>query len=526
MALADVFEAVGGPDASVEFAAYDGSRAGQPGSPVKITVRSPAAVAYLAQAPGALGLARAYVSGHLDVDGDMYQALSQLSKAQRVGLGAQEKLRMLQALGGPKLLLYRMPLPPQEVRVNRRWLTGRRHTKGRDATAISHHYDVSNRFYEWVLGPTMAYTCACYPREDATLEEAQVNKFDLVARKLGLQQGMRLLDVGCGWGGMVMHAAREYGAKALGVTLSAQQAAWAQAAIEREGLSGLAEVRHLDYRDVLESDFDAVSSIGLTEHVGKRQLPSYFAFLLGKLKPGGRLLNHCITRPDNTGPGLLKDGFINRYVFPDGELEGPGYLISLMHDTGFEVRHEENLREHYAKTLAGWCANLDAHWAEAVEEVGQGTARVWRLYMAGSRLGFERNQIQLHQVLCVRLHPDGASCMPLRPDWEVRGVLASLRAPPGGRLPAGEHLAGESRFRWCGPSPPAPAGTSPADGKPGSAGPAAALSCAHAWRPAASYLAAPACRRRRGCPSCRGAFSLQVRIARKVQWHRAGPIQG
>ncbi|HJZ27080.1 MAG TPA: class I SAM-dependent methyltransferase, partial [Streptosporangiaceae bacterium] len=200
MALAEVFEAFAGPDAPVEFAAYDGSHAGLAGAPVKITVRSPVAVAYLAQAPGALGLARAYVAGQLDVEGDMYEALSRMTKAQSISLGPAEKWRLLQALGGPKLLLHRMPAPPQEVRVNRRWLGGRRHSKGRDANAISHHYDVSNRFYEWVLGPTMAYTCACYPREDATLEEAQANKFDLVARKLGLREGMRLLDVGCGWG--------------------------------------------------------------------------------------------------------------------------------------------------------------------------------------------------------------------------------------------------------------------------------------------------------------------------------------
>ena len=425
MALAEVFESFVGPDAPLEFAAYDGSRAGEPGSAVKMTVRSPVAVAYLAQAPGALGLARAYVSGHLDLDGDMYEALARMTKAQNIGMTLAEKLRLLQALGGPKLLVNRLPPPPQEVRVKSRWRTGRLHSKDRDASAISHHYDVSNRFYEWVLGPTMAYTCACYPREDATLEEAQAYKFDLVARKLGLHEGMRLLDVGCGWGGMVMHAAREYGARALGVTLSAQQAAWAQAAIEREGLSGLAEVRHLDYRDVAETDFDAVSSIGLTEHIGKQNLPSYFSFLHGKLRPGGRLLNHCITRPDNTEPPIRKNGFINRYVFPDGELEGPGYLISLMHDAGFEVRHEENLREHYAKTLAGWCANLDEHWDEAVAEVGEGTARVWRLYMAGSRLGFDRNHIELHQVLCVRLAADGKSGMPLRPDWEAAPVLAS-----------------------------------------------------------------------------------------------------
>jgi cyclopropane-fatty-acyl-phospholipid synthase len=434
MALAQVFETFAGPDAPVEFVAYDGSRAGMEGSPVRITVRSPAAVSYLAQAPGALGLARAYVSGHLDVDGDMYTALARLSNAQSMEVGLSERARLFRELGGVRTIYPRLAPPPQEVQVNRRWLTGMRHSKGRDASAISHHYDVSNRFYEWVLGPSMAYTCACYPTADATLEEAQANKFDLVARKLGLHQGMRLLDVGCGWGGMVMHAAREYGVKALGVTLSEQQASWAAHAIEKAGLSGLAEVRHLDYRDVPETDFDAVSSIGLTEHIGMRQLPGYFSFLLGKLKPEGRLLNHCITRPDNNEPAARKGGFINRYVFPDGELEGPGFLISLMNDTGFEIRHEENLREHYAKTLAAWCANLDDHWKEAVAEVGEGTARVWRLYMAGSRLGFDRNQIQLHQVLGVKLTDVGVSGMPLRPDWEVRAASAQsngTRITPG-----------------------------------------------------------------------------------------------
>jgi cyclopropane-fatty-acyl-phospholipid synthase len=417
MALAEVFERVAGPDAPVQFLAFDGSKAGADSSPVRVTIKSRDAVAYLAQAPGALGLARAYVSGHLDVDGDMYAALARMGTAQRLEWTKADQLRLLGDLGGPRLLFPRMEPPPQEVRVNSRWRIGRRHSKDRDANAISHHYDVSNTFYEWVLGPSMAYTCACYPRADATLEEAQANKFELVSRKLGLQPGMRLLDVGCGWGGMVMHAAREHGVKALGVTLSAEQAAWAQRAIKEAGLSDLAEVRHLDYRDVAETGFDAVSSIGLTEHIGKAELPGYFAFLYGKLRPQGRLLNHCITRPDNKGPHVVKDGFINRYVFPDGELEGPGYLFSLIHDTGFEVRHEENLREHYAMTLAGWCANLDSHWDEAVAEVGEGTARVWRLYMAGSRLGFDRNQIQLHQILAVKLDASGEAGMPLRPDW-------------------------------------------------------------------------------------------------------------
>src|SRR5689334_9880950 len=414
MTLAEVFENMVGPDAPVEFRAYDGSTSGTAGAPVRITVRSPVAVSYLAQAPGSLGLARAYVSGHLDVDGDMYTALARMAGARQVHLDVSDRLSLLNELGGPKLLFPRVPPPPQEVRVKRRWLGGRRHSKGRDASAISHHYDVSNTFYEWVLGPSMAYTCACFPREDATLEEAQDYKHDLVARKLGLRPGMRLLDVGCGWGGMVRHAAREYGVKALGVTLSAEQAYWAQQKIKEQGLEELAEVRHLDYRDVPEGDFDAISSIGLTEHIGVANYPAYFGFLRDKLKPEGRLLNHCITRSDNkkTSTGA----FIDRYVFPDGELTGSGRIITEIQDAGLEVHHEENLRMHYAKTLAGWNKNLVDNWDECVAEVGEGTARVWGLYMAGSRMGFVTNEIQLHQVLATKT-VDGDSGFPLRPDW-------------------------------------------------------------------------------------------------------------
>ncbi len=411
MQLAEVFEQLVGPDAEVEFQAYDGSRAGRKDAAVRIEIRSPRAVSYLAQAPGSLGLARAYIAGDLDLHGDAYTALAELSGLTFSELPWARRLSILRDLGGGNLL-RRVSRPPQEAR-----LRGRRHSKARDQAAIAHHYDVSNRFYEWILGPSMAYTCAAYPTADATLEEAQEFKHDLVARKLGLTEGMRLLDVGCGWGGMVMHAAERYRVRAVGVTLSRQQAEWARKAIAERGLTDLAEVRHMDYRDVAEDGFDAVSSIGLTEHIGKAQLPGYFRSLYDKLRPGGRLLNHCITRPDNKQPAAIRSGFINRYVFPDGELEGPGHLVSVMHDTGFEVRHEENLREHYAKTLTGWCDNLDEHWDEAVAEVGEGRARVWRLYMAGSRLGFERNWIQLHQVLGVKLHDDGRSDMPLRPNW-------------------------------------------------------------------------------------------------------------
>jgi cyclopropane-fatty-acyl-phospholipid synthase len=418
MTLAEIFEKVVGREADVQFVAYDGSKAGPSSADVRLEVKSPIAVAYLAQAPGELGLARAYISGHLDVHGDMYTLLDRMWSLTINDIPAGEKIAAARALG-IKPLLMKVPPPPQEVRRSTMARLGSRHAKQRDAEAIHHHYDVSNRFYRWVLGPSMAYTCAVFPSPDASLEESQYAKFDLVARKLGLEPGMRLLDVGCGWGGMVMHAAREYGVRALGVTLSRQQAEWAQKAIAEAGLSELAEVRHLDYRDVAETGFDRISSIGLTEHIGKEQLEPYFRFLYGKLKPGGRLLNHCITRPTGIEKTINKGGFINRYVFPDGELESVGYLIRQMEDLGFEIRHQENLREHYALTLREWCANLDDHWDEAVREVGQGTARVWRLYMAGCVVGFERNKIQLHQVLAAKLAEGARSHVPLRParDW-------------------------------------------------------------------------------------------------------------
>ncbi len=420
MTLAKVFERVtNGEAVPVEFTAYDGSRAGSPGADVRVSIRSPYAVSYLVRSPGMLGLARAYVTGHIEVHGDMYTTLSRLSQAMN-GIGVADRLQVLAGIIDDPLLraaaLTKVEPPSVEVRRTRKLF---RHSKKRDAEAISHHYDVSNTFYEWVLGPSMAYTCAVYPEADSTLEEAQFAKFDLVARKLGLKPGMRLLDVGCGWGGMVMHAAREYGVKALGVTLSKQQAEWAQKAIAEAGLSSLAEVRYLDYRDVPETGFDAVSSIGLTEHIGQDNVPGYFAFLNGKLKPGGRMLNHCITRPDNLQDSIKPDGFINRYVFPDGELEGAGFLVTQMNDNGFEIRHEENLREHYAMTLRDWCRNLDEHWDEAVAEVGPEIARVWRVYMAGCRLGFERNIVQLHQILGVKLPPSQESGMPLRSAWGI-----------------------------------------------------------------------------------------------------------
>jgi cyclopropane-fatty-acyl-phospholipid synthase len=402
------------------FSAYDGSTAGPEDSPIHVRLLTERGLSYLLSAPGDLGMARAYVSGDLELEGahpgDPYDAMVHLQSNLRFKMPSPaEAFQLARGIGLGKLLPPEPP--PQEVLPRwRRVLEGFRHSKGRDAEAIHHHYDVSNRFYEMVLGPSMTYTCACFPREDATLEEAQAFKYDLVARKLDLKPGMRLLDVGCGWGGMVRHAAREYGVEVIGVTLSREQAAWGQAAVEREGLAGKAEVRYGDYREIVETGFDAISSIGLTEHIGVKNYPSYFTFLRDRLVPGGRLLNHCITRPHNN-TRVTTGAFIDRYVFPDGELTGSGRIITTMQDVGLEVRHEENLREHYAMTLRGWSRNLRDNWDECVAEVGEGTAKVWGIYMAGSRLGFERNEIQLHQVLAVRPDEDGRSGFPLRPTW-------------------------------------------------------------------------------------------------------------
>lgn len=400
--------------------AYDGSSAGPVDAPFTARLVNERGLAYLMTAPGDLGFARAFVSGDLELDGvslaDPYEMMALVQSRLRLRMpGPAELLQVVRSLGLSNL--KPPPPPPEEHQPRwRRMVEGLRHSKARDAEAIHHHYDVSNRFYEVVLGPSMAYTCAVFPDQDATLEQAQFEKFDLVCRKLGLKPGDRLLDVGCGWGGMVRHAAEHYGVQALGVTLSRQQAEWAQQAIKDEGLDHLAEVRFGDYRDVEEEGFDAVSSIGLLEHIGVRNYPDYLTFLQGKLRVGGRMLNHCITRRD--GSLSTKTGaFIDRYVFPDGELAPVGTIVTAMHDHGLEVRHVEDLREHYALTLRDWCRNLEQGWDDALGEVSLGVAKVWGLYMAGSRLAFERNEIGLHQVLGVKVGDDGDAQMPLRPTW-------------------------------------------------------------------------------------------------------------
>jgi cyclopropane-fatty-acyl-phospholipid synthase len=420
ISIAEAFDQLLKDPLPLRITAYDGSASGPEDAPYAFHVRNERGLAYLMTSPGDLGLGRAYVTGDLVVTGihpgDPYDALVMLKKGLKFRRpSAAEALKLLTGLG----LSHLKPPPPPPEETLPRWrrvLEGMRHSRIRDSEAIHHHYDVSNAFYQRVLGPSMTYTCAVFPHEEATLEQAQEYKYDLIARKLGLKPGMRLLDVGCGWGGMVRHAARHYGVKTLGVTLSREQATWGQEKIKESGLDDLAEIRHCDYRDVTETGFDAVSSIGLTEHIGVKNYPSYFGFLHDRLRDEGRLLNHCITRPHNrkeeTGP------FIDRYVFPDGELTGSGRIITDIQNAGLEVMHEENFRRHYAKTLAGWCHNLAENWDACVAEVGEGTARVWGLYMAGSRLAFERNEIQLHHVLATRTTAEGHDGFPLRPSFE------------------------------------------------------------------------------------------------------------
>jgi cyclopropane-fatty-acyl-phospholipid synthase len=408
--LGRLIEGVVGADLDVAVRGYDGTSMGPDDAPATMVIRSRDALRRIVTAPGDLGFGRAFVAGDVDIEGDIYAVLALRNRLSEVRLPPRQMLTALR-LAGPAVLRP-LPRPPEEAR-----LRGRRHSKARDAAAIAHHYDVSNEFYRLVLGSSMTYSCAVWAQDEGTLEDAQATKYELIGRKLGLQPGMRLLDVGCGWGGMLIHAARSCGADAVGVTLSRAQAEWATKAAAEAGLIDRIDVRVQDYRDVDDGPYDAISSIGMFEHVGLAQLGEYFTSLHGLLKPGGRLLNHGISRPPRTGRHTSRGGFLDRYVFPDGELHEIGQVVSAIQEAGFEVRHVESLREHYALTLRRWVANLEANWDAAVAEVGLARARIWRLYMAASAVGFEDGGTQVHQTLAVRRFPDGASAMGLGSHW-------------------------------------------------------------------------------------------------------------
>ena len=435
-ALGPVLERALGGQLPFRLRFWDGSVAG-PDSPLTLVITTRRALRRLLWSPDEIGLARAYVSGDLEVDGDLYTALDTVLELIRPDdvVGERPSVRVLADLAAAALRLRVLGLPPrppaEEVR-----LRGHLHTKRRDAAAIE-HYNVGNEFYRLVLGESMTYSCAYWgapglPLGDpAGLDEAQFAKCDLVARKLGLEPGMRVLDVGCGWGTFALHAARTYGARVVGITLSSAQAEYARKRMSDEGVADLVEIRLQDYRDVTDGPFDAISSIGMAEHVGSAKLAEYAADLFALLRPQGRLLNHAISaRPDDPQQGPEDASFINRYVFPDGELVPIATTICELEGAGFEVRDVESLREHYALTLRAWSTNLERHWTAAVAASTTGRARVWRLYMAAAALSFEANEIGINQVLAVRPGPRGESGLP-----RSRAELLGFVEPPAGDQP-------------------------------------------------------------------------------------------
>jgi len=343
--------------------------------------------------PSLLTLAEAYIDGEAEIEGDVRDAIR----------GAEAISR---AIPRP---LFQSQGPTNE-----------RHSRRDDREAIQHHYDVSNEFYQLWLDPRMVYSCAYFPDEAESLEQAQVQKLDHICRKLRLQKGERLLDIGCGWGALVMHAAKEYGVVATGITLSENQQRLAQERIVEAGLQDRCRVLLQDYRDMPgEGVFDKVASVGMFEHVGLRNLPVYFNTVRRLLKEKGLFLNHGITSSDtnNRAVGLGAGEFIGRYVFPKGELPHLHREIHDMSEQDFEVHDVESLRPHYARTLDLWSAEFEKHLAQAVQASSERTARIWRLYLAGCAYAFEQGWISIYQVLATRRTKPGRTALPLTRDW-------------------------------------------------------------------------------------------------------------
>lgn len=395
------------PPVRVRF--WDGSTHGQADAATTIEVRSPAALRRMVRSPGELGLGRAYVAGELDVTGDIYKVLALREVRPNLSFGLRERIVALTGAARAGALFGRTTPVAEEAR-----LRGRRHSRTRDAAAISHHYDVSNDFYRIVLGASMTYSCAYFSSPTQSLEDAQRDKHELICRKLRLRPGERVLDIGCGWGSFAIHAAQNFGANVVGVTLSRPQAELAAKRAAEAGVADRVEFRVQDERDVDDGPYDAIASIGMFEHVGADRLAEYFGHAHALLRPGGRFLNHGISRPaGESSTRFAKRSFIEHFVFPDGELHEVGRVVSSMQESGFEVRDVESLREHYALTLRSWVCNLEAGRHDAVAHAGEGRYRVWRLYMAASALNFEAGRTHVHQVMGIRAH-GGRSGVPLR----------------------------------------------------------------------------------------------------------------
>jgi cyclopropane-fatty-acyl-phospholipid synthase len=397
----------GGRGVTLRF--WDGSALpAAPGEhdPPALVFRSPDALVRMARAPGELGLARAWVSGDLDCEGDLERALDLTEQWRHAPLRASDAA--VAFLAARRLGLLRRPEPPPPAAEAR--LSGDRHSAGRDREAITHHYDVSNDFYRRMLGETMVYSCAYFGSPADTLDQAQTRKLDLVCRKLELREGERLLDIGCGWGSLVIHAARRYGVRGVGITVSEAQADLARRRIREAGLQDRLEVRLQDYREVADGPYEKIASIGMFEHVGRDNLPRYMEQARALLGPDGLLLNHGIVRTVDAPGGV--GAFTNYYVFPDGELHTQGFVLDTLERAGFEVRDDESLRPHYAETLRRWARNHDAARDLAVREIGAERERVWRLHNHGAALGFAKGRLSVHQVIAA---PIGGG-----PDWPLR----------------------------------------------------------------------------------------------------------
>jgi cyclopropane-fatty-acyl-phospholipid synthase len=351
--------------------------------------------------PGELSLAEAYLRGDFDIQGDIIAAMSLTS--------ALDQLKLQDWLGMVRMLLsLHQDHAPHEYLKGRQpaEVSGTRHSKERDRAAVTYHYDTGNDFYRLFLGKWMAYSCAYFTAPQVDLDTAQAAKFEHICRKLRLKQGDRLLDIGCGWGGLVLYAAQNYGVQALGITLSQPQVDYGNAWIQRAGLDGKARLELRDYRDLSSLDpFDKVVSVGMFEHVGREKQSEYFQSAFNSLRPGGLFLNHGIAAVSGLKPSWLeriflqRGRFVDQYVFPDGELLLISTALDFAEETGFEVRDVESLREHYALTLRSWVSNLEGNYQQAVQIKDERTYRTWRLYMAASAYGFENGQINLYQAL-------------------------------------------------------------------------------------------------------------------------------
>ena len=397
--LAATVRRVVGDDLPVRIRAWDGSEAGpDAGAPV-VVLRNRRALRRLLWRPDEVGLARAYVTGDLDVDGDLDDGFRRIWEfARRRGSGVHVSARDRVGAVGDALRLGVVGPPPRPPASEAK-IRGRLHSRARDRAVIAHHYDLSNDFYALVLDEHMAYSCAYYPpgAGDLSLADAQRAKLDLVCGKLALEPGMRLLDVGCGWGSLSIHAASAYGARVTGITLSREQLEFARKRAADAGVSDLIDFRLQDYRDLADGPYDAAASLEMGEHVGDAHYPVFVATVARMLAPGGAFLVQQMSRAAGAAPG--GGPFIEAYIAPDMHMRPLGETVGLLEAGGFEIRHVEAMREHYVRTGAAWRANLEAHWAEIVALVGEEVARVWRLYLVGGSLAFEERRMGVDQIL-------------------------------------------------------------------------------------------------------------------------------